>query len=280
MGLLPNPIFVAERCRRYRNAGVLGRHVLTTVRPAKLAASDVGGGWMLVTGNEGGNTLLIGARASLVKEVKMLEWHRLVDGEYRVKNNKRKTVKASAYSRVMLASACSRVMLAESHIFLTCHMHHHTAKKAKDFADGFDRCWNTVEGILQRHAVDFIAGDFNMSFWQVCPQLRIQYPATTVLTWYGWKTAAGGAYTSAWKAYCEDSEVGETAPVVAGIVLQSRHAASHRSDSCGILSFRKPEHQSSERCPTMPSRTPMPSWANGWLAKALPLIASWGKGMR
>jgi hypothetical protein len=53
---------------------------------AKLTSSDVGGGWMLVTGKEEGHTLLIGARASLVKEVKMLEWHRLVDGEYRLKN--------------------------------------------------------------------------------------------------------------------------------------------------------------------------------------------------
>jgi hypothetical protein len=59
---------------------------------AKLTSSDVGGGWMLVTGKEEGNTLLIGARASLVKEVKMLEWHRLVDGEYRMKRkNKRRT---------------------------------------------------------------------------------------------------------------------------------------------------------------------------------------------
>ena len=210
---------------------------------AKLAASDVGGGWMLVTGNEEGNTLLIGARASLVKEVKMLEWHRLVDGEYRVKKKNREAAKASAYSRVMLAEVVWKHSMAskESHLFLTCHMHHHTAKKAKGFADGFDRFWNTVEGILQRHDVDFITGDFNMSLWQVCPQLRIQHPATTVLAWYGWKTAAGGAYASAWKADCEDSEVGETAPVVAGIVQQSRHAASHRSDSYGIFSLRKPE---------------------------------------
>jgi hypothetical protein len=39
---------------------------------------------MLVTGNEGGNTLLMGARASLVKEVKLLEFHRIMDGEYKV----------------------------------------------------------------------------------------------------------------------------------------------------------------------------------------------------
>jgi hypothetical protein len=129
----------------------------------------------------------------------------------------------------------------ESHLFLTCHMHHHTAKKAKGFAAGFDRFWNTVEGILQRHDVDFITGDFNMSLWQVCPQLRIQHPATTLLAWYGWKAEADGAGASAWQADCEDSEVGETAPVVAGIVQQSGQTASHRSDSCGIFSLRKPE---------------------------------------
>ena len=56
-----------------------------------------------MTGNEEGNTLLIGARASLVKEVKMLEWHRLVDGEYRVKKKNRDGSKCSAYSRVLLA---------------------------------------------------------------------------------------------------------------------------------------------------------------------------------
>jgi hypothetical protein len=82
--------------------------------------------------------------------------------------------------------------------------------------------------------VDFITGDFNMSLWQVCPQLRIQHPATTVLAWYGWKAKADGVCASAWQADCEDSKVGETAPVVAGIV-------QHRSDSCGIFSLRKPE---------------------------------------
>jgi hypothetical protein len=101
--------------------------------------------------------------------------------------------------------------------------------------------WNTVEGILQRHDVDFITGDFNMSLWQVCPQLRIQHPATTVLAWYGWKVKADGAVASAWQADCEDSEVGETAPVQAGIVQQFRQRASHRSDTCGIFSLRKPE---------------------------------------
>ena len=56
---------------------------------AKLADSNVGGGWMVVTGDEESKTLLIGARASLAKEVKLLEWHRLVDGEYRVRNKKK-----------------------------------------------------------------------------------------------------------------------------------------------------------------------------------------------
>ena len=44
---------------------------------------------MVVTSDEESKTLLIGARASLAKEVKLLEWHRLVDGEYRAKNNKK-----------------------------------------------------------------------------------------------------------------------------------------------------------------------------------------------
>ena len=54
----------------------------------KLADSNVGGGWMVVTGDEESKTLLIGARASLAREVNRLEWHRLVDGEYRAKNKK------------------------------------------------------------------------------------------------------------------------------------------------------------------------------------------------
>jgi hypothetical protein len=69
----------------------------------------------------------------------------------------------------------------ESHLFLTCHMHHHTAKEAKGFTAGFDRFCNTVEGILQWHDVNFITGDFNMSLWKVCPQMRITHPATTML---------------------------------------------------------------------------------------------------
>jgi hypothetical protein len=177
---------------------------------AKLTSSDVGGGWLLVTGNEPGNTLLIGARASLVKEVKMLEWHRLVDGEYRVKPKQQKAFQVKAYSRVMLAEVVWNHSMAgqESHLFLTCHMHRHTSRKAKHFAAGFDRFWNTVGDILQRHDVDFITGDFNKSLWQVCPQLRIQHPATTVLAWYGWKVTA-----RVW----------------------------HRSTTCGIFSLRKPE---------------------------------------
>ena len=131
----------------------------------------------------------------------------------------------------------------ESHLFLTCHMHHHTAKKAKGFADGFDRFWNTVEGTLQRHAVDFITGDFNMSLWQVCPQLRINHPPTTMLAWYGWKTVAGGSYQSVQQADgedCDEDVVGATAPVVPGKARPVGLTPMHRSDSCGIFSLRKP----------------------------------------
>jgi hypothetical protein len=54
----------------------------------QLSNSDVGGGWMIVAGDED-KSLLIGARSSLVKEVKLLEFHRIVDGEYKVGKNKK-----------------------------------------------------------------------------------------------------------------------------------------------------------------------------------------------
>ena len=51
-----------------------------------------------------------------------------------------------------------------------------------------------MKDIVLKYPVDFITGDFNMSLWEVCTQLRINHPATTMLAWYGWKTAAGESY--------------------------------------------------------------------------------------
>ena len=212
---------------------------------AKLADSNVGGGWMVVTGDEESKTLLIGARASLAKEVKLLEWHRLVDGEYRAKNNKKETSKATAYSRMMLAQVVWKQPMAnqESHTFLTCHMHCQTAKKSTGFAFGNTTFWHTLKAIIQRHHVDFITGDFNMSLWEVCTQLRINHPVITMLAWYGWKTVAGGSYKSVQQADgedCDEDVVGATAPVVPGKARPVGLTPMHRSDSCGIFSLRKP----------------------------------------
>ena len=67
-----------------------------------------------------------------------------------------------------------------THLFLTCHMQCRTAKKSKGFCADNDTFWETVKDIVLKYPVDFITGDFNMSLWQVCPQLRINHPATTI----------------------------------------------------------------------------------------------------
>jgi hypothetical protein len=101
-----------------------------------------------------------------------------------------------------------------------------------------------VVAITHKHEVDFITGDFNMSLWQVCIQLRSTSPATTMLAWYGWKTSAGGSYLSAEHndgEECHEHVDGATSSVVTGKAPLDGSTPSHRSDSCGIFALRKPE---------------------------------------
>jgi hypothetical protein len=210
----------------------------------ELSNSTVGGGWIIVAGDED-KSLLIGARASLVKEVKLLEFHRIVDGDYKVGTNKTHPTKATAYSRLLLAQVVWKKPMANqaSHIFLTCHMHYQTAKRAQGFCRANDDFWKKVVAITQAYDVDFITGDFNMSLWQVCIQLRETSPGTTMLAWYGWKSSSGGSYLSAGHNDGEEGHEhvdGATSSVVTGKGPLDGSTLSHRSDSCGIFSLRKP----------------------------------------
>ncbi len=53
----------------------------------------------------------------------------------------------------------------------TLHLHHRCAKSASGFAEGNNTWCSGFGRILQRHDVDLICVDFDMSLWRVAPLL-------------------------------------------------------------------------------------------------------------
>ena len=52
------------------------------------------------------------------------------------------------------------------------HFHHLTAKRHTGFAEAKRLFWPCLAATIHRYDVRILAGDFNMSMWEVVPQLR------------------------------------------------------------------------------------------------------------
>ena len=157
-----------------------------------------------VAGFDAGDTTMIFARASLVKGIRLLVYHRTADGPYTVSKSKGRLKTKStkmAVSRIMIASAKMRFWEnrgsgedgfgdqdADEFRLANVHLHFRTAKR--DLQGGgaaYKRFWD----VLARHLAEFrpavLCGDFNMALFAVVPELRARGFQINLAAWYCWQ---------------------------------------------------------------------------------------------
>ena len=162
-----------------------------------------------IRGNEQGTSVMIAARKSHVKHMRMRLFRLRHDGEYRAKrrsgsNKKRKDrTQHMACSRILVVTCKMRYfrLLPESDglhgggeeqepideiSFMTCHLHHNTAKKelVSGKAIAYAGFWDEVAAAINEFEVRVLSGDFNMALWKVAVELRARGVAAHIAAWY------------------------------------------------------------------------------------------------
>jgi len=138
-----------------------------------------------VRGPDPKSGLMICARASLALGIRLLIFHRIYDGAYKVPGKKAKTLKG-AVSRIMIASLKMRCVsfrgrgvdgddaedLGEIRI-ANAHLHFRTAKRElQSGAAAYKRFWDLLAKYIAEFRPSLLCGDFNMALLAVIPELR------------------------------------------------------------------------------------------------------------
>ena len=171
---------------------------------------DTGGGtgaeklrsrFISIRGPESRATLMISARQSLVSGIRMLVFHRIKDGTYRVTGKSNKPAKnSSAVSRIMIASLKMRFArnrgggddeeddsLDQLRV-ANVHLHFRTAKKElRSGATAWKRFWDLLARYMNEFCPTFLCGDFNMALFSVVPELRARGFQVNLAAWYCWQ---------------------------------------------------------------------------------------------
>jgi endonuclease/exonuclease/phosphatase family metal-dependent hydrolase len=132
--------------------------------------------WLVVTGREDGKTNIVAAKPEHFKEVKLVEWHKSNDGQYRARGTGTRRM-CTAFSRVLVAELVfnRRWHGRDSIKVMSVHMHHQTAKKTSQ-SQHTRQFWNGLAHVIQRHRPELMCGDFNMSLFAVPEGLRTRTP--------------------------------------------------------------------------------------------------------
>ena len=153
---------------------------------------------------DAGDTTMICARASLVKGIRLLVYHRTVDGPYTVSKNRRKLKtksKKMAVSRMMIASAKMRFWEnrgsgedgfvdqdADEFRLANVHLHYRTAKRdLQGGGEAYKRFWDMLARYLAEFRPAVLCGDFNMALFAVVPELRARGFQVNLAALYCWK---------------------------------------------------------------------------------------------
>ncbi|MCP4242082.1 MAG: hypothetical protein GY772_16115 [bacterium] len=145
--------------------------------------------WFVIRGLEAGATCMVAARRSVVSDLKLLHWHRHVDGDYVAKGSVR--MRRVAYTRILVAEATWKQPLygEETARFLTVHFHHLTAKRQR-FAAAHAAFWDNLVALCVRYGVRYIAGDFNMSLFRVTAEAQQRGLGVSLAACYAWRHLA------------------------------------------------------------------------------------------
>jgi hypothetical protein len=142
-----------------------------------------------VRGSETGPSLLIAGRATTFRGMRLLHWQRLKDGKYHAKETSKTS--RHAYSRILVVGLVLKRPTFGMKCVAVCnaHMHHSTAKKqsGQGFSASHKVFFDTLASAMAVHQVRILAGDFNMSMWIVCEELRTRGLQVDIAAWYAFK---------------------------------------------------------------------------------------------
>ena len=173
--------------------------------PAKAKATAEGrpgSKFIGVGGQEPNNSsLMICARQSVVPGIRLLLFHRIIDGAYRVKQRDKKSKGKVAMSRIMIAAAKMRYFklrgggededegtAIDEITICNAHLNHMTAKRdLKEGAKAYKRFWDLLAKYLVSYGPRYLCGDFNMALFSVVPELRARGFQINLAAWYCWQ---------------------------------------------------------------------------------------------
>jgi hypothetical protein len=114
-------------------------------------------------------SLLIAARKSICSGIQPLVWKLMMDGEYKDADKKRQ-----GFTRVLAAhlhfNQPFHGMMGMS--VMNVHLHFMTAKKGPGFNRAWVAFWPMLAQLIKTRDVRIIGGDWNMSLFEVVPQLQ------------------------------------------------------------------------------------------------------------
>ena len=138
------------------------------------------GEWLVIRGTEGdeseptgwtqSRSCIIAVRTSRARELRQLEWHKQFNGFYKTgKGNKNR-----AYSRILCGEITWWRPVKNTMYYrpISAHLHSKVARRDTGFGDQFASFFDLLAGVIKRTDADILTGDFNMSLFQVIPELR------------------------------------------------------------------------------------------------------------
>ena len=112
-------------------------------------------------------SLLVAARTNISPQLRLIHWHKTKDGDY----TQARGQKTDATTRIMVVDITTDLpihSLGKQHKVMVVHMHNSTVTKNEKVA----RYWTLMAGLLRKHDVKILAGDFNMAMLTVLMKFR------------------------------------------------------------------------------------------------------------
>jgi len=148
-------------------------------------------------GQDWEHSILICARTSVVKGIRLLLVRVRHDGPYKKKFKKaamkprRQPVIKMAITKWMVASCRMRFWALgeqDTITFMCVHLNHMTAKKEiNNGSQSLKRCWDEIVEDITKHGVRIFTGDLNMQLFSAVAELRARGLQANLAAWYPWR---------------------------------------------------------------------------------------------
>ena len=145
------------------------------------------------------SSVLLGVRAAVANKLELLHWERRREGQYATKPKSSRgggrscgRVQRVAYSRALIGKVYMDggvAHMGSEQVVMVVHMHNTLANGKWPLR--LVSFWDWLQAKLQEFGVSVLMGDFNMSLFELVPQLRSRGVQVDVAGWYPWKTPAG-----------------------------------------------------------------------------------------